>query len=240
MRVIIPAAGRSRRFVDEGYRIPKPFITIRWRGLEATMLEHVLHTIPAQYENITVGILADHWKQEYIQRIDPPIQMLTIEKTIGPADTVSQLLEYVDTSILIIDVDVLNHTNDLYGLTKLVYPAVLVSKSANPSFSYVDHLGRFQTIREKERISDYAVRGAYYIPHSLLEEFKDILYDTLHNIEEPYISDAVQHIAYDKVSILTTYKPIEWGTPEDVRLSGAIIVTEKGEEDESNRSNQRS
>jgi hypothetical protein len=43
-------------------------------------------------------------------------------------------------------------------------------------------------------------------------------------MKEPYISHVFNQLTGEKIAKETTYQPIDWGTPLDVRLSGAHIV----------------
>jgi hypothetical protein len=126
------------------------------------------------------------------------------------------------------DSDILNFTNDLYRLTRLEECGVLVSKNANPSFSYVSKLGIFNHIAEKKRISEYAVRGAYYISERNMIDFILALKAVVETQKEPYLSQVFDTMACTMKAIETSYTPVDWGTPRDVRISGAHIVSKKG------------
>jgi hypothetical protein len=216
MHVIILAAGQSKRFQAEGHIVPKPFIEIEWQGTILPMIEHVINTVPIGFVNVISAV--------------PPGYKTTkgwfpIEKTKGPADTASQMLDRIEpSSCLIIDSDILNFTNDLDRLTWVDGCGVLVSRSANPAFSYVNDLERFIHIKEKQRISEYAVRGAYYVSEEVMSEFTTVLRDVISGYEEPYISHAFDLMGCEKFAIETTYTPIDWGTPHDVKISGARIM----------------
>lgn len=235
MRVIILAAGESKRFQEEQYIVPKPFIMIDWRGFVHSMLGHILNTVPAQFESIAVGIPGG-WMNEAVSISSIPTYYEIQSK--GPADTTFQVLKHVQPDdTLIMDVDVLNWTNDLYRLSKLPCCGVLTSWSANPSFSYVNQLGPFHTIAEKQRISEDAVRGAYYVPGGSRAKFMESLEKAILRAREPFISHAFNVLDDEKFALTTTYTPIEWGTPRDIRISGAHIITEKGKLNVHNRRN---
>ena len=224
MRVVILAAGQSKRFFEEGYTTPKPFLAIDYRSRIRTMLEHVICTIPFQF-NITIALSSGWAEQARKMPISRNIACMDVGETKGPGQSaLVTLRELRPESILIMDVDVLNMTNDLFGLTLLSNPGVLVSWSANPSFSYVDKLGSFSKIEEKVRISEYAVRGAYFVPDSAYRTFITALEETVMDTSEPFISHVFNRITTTKTSMLTSYIPVEWGTPRDVKLSGAHII----------------
>lgn len=240
MRVVILAAGQSRRFKDEGIMVPKPLLQIEWRGTILSMVEHVMKTVPMEYQNKIIIAVSP----EFVAKISTlPIstsRLCIVESTKGPAETALKTMQNLEPeATLIMDVDVLNYTNDLHRLTNLSRCGVLVSWSANPAFSYVDSVGVFKQIREKQRISEYAVRGAYFIPLESRFNFIGALEKVSGVIQEPYISQALGYMDEEKYAIQTSYTPLEWGTPRDIRISGAHIVMNKEQHHDRNRGNQR-
>src|SRR5215469_3317603 len=111
MRAIILAAGLSRRFRDEGYMTPKPFLQIEWRGTIAMMLEHVINTIPMDFSvaaAIPLGWLSSTKK---ISHEHNQIVYSELGPTKGPADTALQMLElFKSDDTIFMDVDILNLT----------------------------------------------------------------------------------------------------------------------------------
>jgi hypothetical protein len=197
---------------------------VDWRGRTQTMLEHVINTVPFQYKQITVALPSDLVKETKALKVK--FVPCVIGETKGPAQTALHTLMCLnEDSTLIMDVDVLNFTNDLHKLSLLAWCGVLVSWAANPAFSYVDKLGTFTRIVEKRRISEYAVRGAYFIPLNERKAFIHCLEETVRRQEEPFISHAFANMPSLKYAVKTTYTPYEWGTPRDVKLSGAHIVS---------------
>jgi len=233
MLTIILAAGQSKRFQEEGYMVPKPFLRIEWRGRNLQMLDHVRYTLPREFTQLVCAVPEGYEKQM--------TECRAIVDTRGPADTALQMINrFEPVSCLILDADILNFTNDLYWLTHNKLPAVLVSKSANPAFSYVERLGHFRRVAEKHRISDYAVRGAYFVPDHAMVEFTMALEDILERDKEPYISHAFNNMITPKCAVETTYIPVDWGTPRDVLLSGARIISPKEETHAPDNSGERS
>jgi hypothetical protein len=204
--------------------IPKPFLEIEYRGTSVYMLQHVINTIPFGSDEISIAVPPGHVFEA------PGIKSYEISDTKGPAHTALKMIPTLghQQSCLILDSDVLNFTNDLIRLTGLDSCGVLVSGSANPAFSYVDQKGVFSQIIEKERISEYAVRGAYYISWGAMLEFIRQLELVVKKESEPYISHVFNKLRLEKFAIETTYFPVEWGTPRDIKLSGARIISEKG------------
>ena len=218
MQVVILAAGQSRRFKEAGYTTPKPFLKVEWRDKIAYMIEHVINTIPAGY-----GIVAAI-PPGYADIV--PCLHYEIENSKGPADTALQVLYYIrPDSTLFIDVDILNDTNDLFKLSTLHHCGVLVKRSENPAYSYVDALGAFHHIAEKQRISEYAVQGAYFIPEHAIEEVIKEMERATSEMSEPFMSHVFYKLTLVKYSVHTTYTPVDWGTPNDLKISGATICS---------------
>jgi hypothetical protein len=201
---------------------PKPFIDIMWQGTTMPMIEHVVHTVPWELIHVVAAVPPRYkCSRGWVQIVD----------TKGPAETTKKVLESIGPqSCLIMDSDILNSTNDLSLLTELrTGIGVLVSRSANPAFSYVDKLHNFSRIKEKERISEYAVRGAYFVAPDAVPQFMTILGEVCEGYSEPYLSHVFDLMICEKEAQQTLYTPIDWGTPRDVKLSGARIVLEGGE-----------
>jgi molybdopterin-guanine dinucleotide biosynthesis protein A len=231
MRVIILAAGQSRRFQQEGYTVPKPFLSIEWRGTTATMLEHVIATVPLGFPRTVVAV-----PKPYAERLEGALELtgrivrfVEVEYSRGPGHTALQVLEFLQLeTTLFLDVDVLNCTNDLYRLVNSNSCGVLVAKSTDPACWYVDKIDRFNRIIEKERISSYAVQGAYFVPITQIPDLMLCLSAAIRIYEEPFLSHAFNQMMGSKLAVQTSYAPVDWGTPEKVRLSGAHIIPEKG------------
>ncbi len=233
MRVIILAAGQSKRFQQAGYKTPKPFLKVEWNGTTAMMIDHVINTIPLELEDVDIALppgWSKHCSKELAFRPGYVFKYDVIENSKGPAETAYQILTHLEISesCLFLDTDILNSTNDLLKLTKLNHCGVLVRRSANPAYSYVDQLGRFEHIKEKERISEYAVQGAYYVPQFILQKFIMELRITISAMNEPFLSHVFDRMTIEKYAVPTTYIPVDWGTPQDIEMSGAHIISEEG------------
>lgn len=223
MRVIILAAGQSKRFQDAGYKTPKPFLPIEWRGSTRLMVIHVVNSLPKQLTKLTIAVPPGYKNEIY----SPRAYCIEVEGTKGPAHTLQKVLYRLPDmeSTLVLDSDVINHHLDLYGLTKEPVCSVLVSPSKDPSYSYVNKVGYFDQIVEKEVISEHAVRGAYFIPRLHISEFMLALDKIVEEKDEPYISHVFNDMLGDKYALQTTYIPVDWGTPEAIQASGARICT---------------
>lgn len=236
MHAVILAAGQSERYTREGYKTPKPFLLVDWREQVKPMLWHIINSIPLNCYEISVAV-----PQGYSKSVDidygwhrAKVTAFEIPPTKGPAHTAKVIIEKMSTihSMVFMDADVINHTNDLQHLSMLNTCGVLVSESVSPLFSYVDNLGAFKHVKEKERISKYAISGAYFIHFTALQEFRERLAEAVDGYNEPFLSDVFDKLNCDKFSLLTTYEPVDWGTPRALRFTGARIIKQTLEKED--------
>lgn len=224
MRAIILAAGQSKRFQEEGYRLPKQFLTINWRDRIDLMVNHIMLTVSSIMD--LVAVVPENYVTESIGIGLRLLRVIKVGPTKGPAHTAKIAMDQLgyDENVLFMDSDVLNHPTDLFDLASLSISGVLVSESYNPNCSYVDKIDLFTRIKEKQQISEYAVRGAYFVHKYDMAEFAELLTDVVTGYEEPFLSHVFDKLSTDKMALKAIYPPIDWGTPEAVRDSGAIII----------------
>lgn len=232
MRLLIPAAGVSRRFRDKGILTPKPLIKFQY-GLSParTMLEHAISGIG---NKPLVGVLEkDKRDWTWPARVD--LIPLAVEETQGQADTVLKMLKWMDAAgIFVDDEDVLILNSDAritYDLDTFVrqsndfHCAALVFEDRNkwptvPPYSYVNAFPEFQRAAEKEQISPWAIAGAFYFSKMAL--LRDAILEQIANKErakndEYYLSGTLARHTGDKLAVLCKREQvISWGTPEEL------------------------
>jgi NDP-sugar pyrophosphorylase family protein len=227
---IILAAGKSQRFIDSGYHTPKPFLQVKWQGKTQTVLEHVLDSLPEGLEKALVGVPEGfhHFLENQDRTTYKPwmkSRLKVIENTIGQADTLRQLIDYVpDQKVMVLNSDVLFRKETLDMLSKHINDVtILTQDSNNPSMSYIDKFPWPEKVVEKVVISNHAVSGAWMfaecgpIMGALTQVCKD-------KSKEPYLSHALNIMKGKKYALKLLYSPIDWGTPESLAASGAEIV----------------
>ena len=208
--VVIPAAGKSQRFIDAGYLTPKPLLRLEAPdGKIGPMIEFIKDTVPKGLEII---------------------EILHLEKTVGQADTVYQGIKDLpsDDSCLILDCDTLLQTIDIQKLISLlgIYDmSLLVAETFDPNASRVDQIPFPTRFVEKEPISQFGIIGA--------RAFKDIGFLTLAlkrtldrcaiRSTEPYLSTAINHYPGTKFAHLIT-EYVDLGTPQRIKEAGWEIV----------------
>ena len=243
--IVIPAAGKSQRFIDAGYSISKPLLNLKApSGKESWMINHVLDTIPPGYPIITAlptGLKVDTGGLTHMQCIEIVLDEVEaskekhyiqyIEKTLGQADTVYQTIKHIDPndSVMIVDVDTILDTKDLQTMIEFlqVYDAVIaVATSFDPNASRVDQIPFPTRFVEKQPISQYAIIGARAFKSIglLTSALKRVLerYEILG--QEPFLSVAINHYPGTKYAHqIMGYTDL--GTPQAIVDAGWEILS---------------
>jgi len=203
--VIIPSAGRSQRFIDAGYVVPKSLLQLKAPdGKIGTMVDFVKDSVP---KGLEIDVIYH------------------LEKTIGQADTVYQSLKDfpVDDSCLILDCDTILKTTDIQKLIDLleIYDVSLaVAETFDPNASRVDQIPFPTRFVEKENISQYGIIGARAFKNiGLLSiALKRTMDRCAIRSAEPYLSMAINHYPGTKFAHLIT-QFTDLGTPQRIKES---------------------
>lgn len=224
--IVIPAAGRSQRFLKSGYRAPKPLLWVDPKeGAVARMVSHVVHSAPAG--KAVIGLPRDTIIPKELRKIST-----TIENSIGQADTVWQLVRFLpdDARVLVLDCDMVLPSATLEKMVQYleVMDVVLaVTETFDPNASRVDTIPFPTRFVEKIPISQWGIVGARAFKRAdlLTSALEIALANCVDNHEEPYLSMAIQHYPGSKYAhMITEFQ--DWGTPERLKESGAQIVDE--------------
>lgn len=224
-RVLIPAAGYSRRFAEAGHQTLKPDLVIEHAGSQKRMIDWVLSALP--HPIIGPVIFGAHPKLDGPAR---PVVRINIHSSRGQAHTLLNMLRATckgDFPLLIVNSDVVFQQNDLASACRQVIEGadsgVLVYKSDNPEMSYVNAVPYATDFAEKRQISAFAVAGAWAFRSS--QHLYDGLKDACMNMREPYLSHAMNKMGgVHACHLIEARDVLDWGTPEAVKASGARIV----------------
>lgn len=169
--VIVPMAGKGKRFADAGWIPPKPFIDINGR----MMSEYVLEGLDTSNMRLVL-VLRDDFLPSYEDKIQRMLQAFAATPvyvhsvTQGAACTVLAARQYFgEGPIVIADSDTFfrpplfkNFVHD--ALQRRLDISLLTMPENNPAYSYAltDAEGKLLDVAEKEVISSHAICGAYY------------------------------------------------------------------------------
>lgn len=237
MHIVIPMAGVGQRFINAGYKEPKPLIKIN----NKTIIGHACDIFPTETKFTFIcnaKHLAETNMREELLQIKPNATVLEIPNhTEGPVYTVLQIsdlikddeeviVNYCDFGIYWDYEDFLTHTRerDADGCIvsyKKFHPHMF--GSTNYALS-TDTEQWMDEIKEKEPIdkemNKYVSNGTYYFKRGsdLKKYFKELMDKKITYNDEYYVSLVYNLLVKDnlKVSIYDIPHMLQWGIPEDV------------------------
>lgn len=238
MHIIIPMSGVGNRFVEAGYKDPKPLIVIDGKPI----IEHVCDLFPNE-DKFTFICNAKHLSEtnmrEVLLRIKPNANVIEIPNhKKGPVYAVSlveslidddeeAIVNYCDFGAYWDYEDFLKHTRDRNAdgavpAYKRFHPHML--GTTNYAFMRDDKQWMLE-IKEKEpftdnRMNEYASDGTYYFKKGsyVKKYFNEIMQKDINLKGEYYVSLIYNLLVEDglKVSIYDVQHMLQWGTPQDV------------------------
>jgi len=228
MRVVIPMAGRGKRFKDAGYSVPKPLITI----YDMPMIELVVNNLKIKGEYIFVCHKEHYTKyklENLLTSIKPNCRVLLVDKiTGGQASTVLVAKDFInnDDELVISNTDELVKWNSQLFLSFMrennADGGVVTFNSTNPKWSFVkiNDNGDIVKVEEKKPISNIATAGIYYFKKGkfFVEAAEKMIEKNIRTNNEFYVAPTYNEMISDGKKILS-YPIAEMhglGTPEDV------------------------
>lgn len=224
---VIPAAGKSQRFRDAGYSLPKPYLVIKDKNCVTNrMIGHVITSFPH-----SLKIIATPSDRLPLSNYDAMEH--AIHQSVGQADTIYQVVKDLpkDSQILILDCDVVLQTRDIERVVGLLnsYDMVMaVAFTFDPNASRIDQIPFPTKFVEKKAISEFGMVSARAFRNAgkLTKALEETLEYCAAAEMEPYLSYAMNEYDGTKYAhLITEYQ--DWGTPERIAQNGATIITPK-------------
>lgn len=173
LNVVIPMAGQGSRFVNAGYKTPKPFIEING----VTLIELVLKNLQIKDARYILLARSEHLESqaEAVARIKSNfnVTFVTVDKlTEGAACTVLHARKLInnDTPLLLansdqyVDDSIKNYVEDCQkrNLDGSILTFIDADRDPKWSFAKLNSEGLVEEVKEKKAISEYATVGLYY------------------------------------------------------------------------------
>tara|TARA_B100000123_G_C25732894_1_gene430108 strand:- start:223 stop:2133 length:1911 start_codon:yes stop_codon:yes gene_type:complete len=168
MIVLIPLGGIGKRFKDNGYMRPKALINIFGKPILYYLLDN-LNLDNVSFVYIPYNYEYSNYNFENVLKKDYPninFKFLCLtNNTRGAAETINIALKKLD----VLDMPILCLDGDNFYLNNIVKKwngdnkiFTFEDQSLNPIYSYIEYKNdTVISIKEKEKISDYACTGAY-------------------------------------------------------------------------------
>ena len=228
MKILIPMAGRGKRFEDAGYSFPKPLIDINGK----TMIQIIIENLNFSAEHILI-CQKEHYEKyalkELLDLITPNCKIIQVsEITEGAACTALLSKESInnDEELIIANSDQWVNWNNQHILSYLrdndADGGIVTFYSTHPKWSFVklDDEGKVTIVAEKKPISNIATVGIYYFKKGkyFVEAAEQMIGKNIRTNNEFYIAPVYNEMIQSNKKILN-YPIAEMrglGTPEDL------------------------
>lgn len=239
MKIIIPLSGIGRRFLEAGYKDPKPLILVDGKP----MIHHVIDLFPGETEFFFIcndQHLETTSMREVLLKKVPGAKIFSVPVTNrqGPVDAVMQIANSIDDN----DEVIVSYCD--YG-TQWDYKGFLESMHNHKAdggvacytgfhphmlgtdhYAYCKHQDMIiQEIQEKkpftsDKMSEYASNGTYYFrTGALMKEAFQTLMDRRLSLNNEYYVSMAMNMLIEKglqLRIFEIEKMLQWGTPVDL------------------------
>ena len=235
LNIVLPIAGRGRRFVEAGFTIPKPLIPVHG----VPMIETVIHNVrPRQPHRLIVVALREHLEQtglvSTLERAAPGCAVVSVDEvTQGAACTVLLARDLIDgdeplmiaNSDQWVDLDINEY---LATMDRAQADGLIMTMAADdPKWSFVglDARGFVTRVVEKQAILKEATVGIYNFRrgHDFVRAADAMLAQDLRVNGEFYVAPVYNELIEEGARIVTRNVGREGegmyglGLPDDLR-----------------------
>lgn len=244
MQIIIPMSGIGKRFIEAGYKDPKPLIKVD--GIP--IIQHVVNLFPNE-SNITFICNDLHLKTTTMKSVlnsfcpEGKIYEVPIENRQGPVHAVSLIFENINDDDEVIvsycdygtDWDYEEFLKDTRS--RNADGAIACYRGFHPHMLGTDNYAFLKEteegsrwmreIQEKKpftnnRMQEYASNGTYYFKTgSIMKKYFQELMNTKQTINNEYYVSMVYNLLVNdglNVNIFEIKKMLQWGTPYDLEI----------------------
>jgi NDP-sugar pyrophosphorylase family protein len=228
MNVIIPMAGRGKRFEDAGYSFPKPLIDVNGKPMIQIIIENLnltaKHIFICQGEHVQKFAIHD-----LMNLLKPDSEIISInEITRGAAETVLKAKDLInnDDELIIANSDQWIDWNPQHFLSfmrkKEADGGIVTFISTHPKWSYVriNDENLVEEVAEKRPISNIATVGIYYYKHGkdFVKSAEQMMTKNIRTNNEFYVAPVFNEMIASgkKIHIYPIAEMKGLGTPEDL------------------------
>ena len=228
MNVIIPMAGRGKRFEDAGYSFPKPLIDVNGKPMIQIIIENLnltaKHIFICQGEHVQKFAIRD-----LMNLLKPDSEIIPItEITQGAAETVLKAKDLInnDDELIIANSDQWIDWNQQHFLSfmrkKEADGGIVTFISTHPKWSYVriNDENLVEEVAEKRPISNIATVGIYYYKHGkdFVKAAEQMMAKNIRTNNEFYVAPVFNEMILSgkKIHIYPIAEMKGLGTPEDL------------------------
>lgn len=240
MQIVIPMSGTGRRFMEAGYKNPKPLIVVDGKPI----IEYVVDMFPGENDFLFI-CNGDHLREthlrETLERIKPTGNIVEIEPhKLGPVYAVMAAAEHVkDDEPVVVNYCDFNQVWDYADFKKMTeetdcdgsipcyigFHPHLLGPNTYASCK-LDSDGWLLEIREKHSFTENKMdcpqsSGTYYFKSgAIMKKYFQMLMDEKIELNGEYYSSLPYNLLVRdglKVNIYEVEKFCQWGTPQDLK-----------------------
>jgi bifunctional N-acetylglucosamine-1-phosphate-uridyltransferase/glucosamine-1-phosphate-acetyltransferase GlmU-like protein len=240
LELIIPMSGIGKRFIEAGYKDPKPLIVVD----NKPMIEHIVNLFP---DEINIKFICNNYHlkntnmMSKLNKLNGKIYEVPYENRQGPVHAVSLIMDHIsdDLEIIVSYCDYgsywnydkfLNYVrnNNLDGCVvcyKGFHPHMLGTD--NYAFVKNDENLNLIEIQEKKpftdnKMNEYTSNGTYYFKNGkIMKKYFIKLIENKMKINNEYYVSMVYNLMVEdllKVGIFEIEHMLQWGTPNDLEI----------------------
>jgi NDP-sugar pyrophosphorylase family protein len=237
-QLVIPMSGQGDRFLNAGYKEPKPFIKVFGKKI----IQYIVEMYPG-WDDILFIVNSEHFNdpdinmEEELLRIAPTAKISVIQQhKNGPSFAVLKSIDHLinDGPIVInycdfageFDLEEFEKKILEFDCNLLTYTGFHPHMLRNSNYAYLlQENGKYVDIQEKKSytqdpLSEEASAGAYSFKNKnlLIAAIRNQIENNLNHNDEFYTSLTVKSVIQNKGTVSTTKmsKFFQWGTPEDL------------------------
>ena len=238
INLLIPIAGNAKRFVDEGYLVPKPLIMVHDRH----MIDWAMSSIKTDNCNLIFLVRKDHISNYSIDSVlrnkfGNDITIVVVDHvTRGTLSTCLLASKYIDN-----DNPLIIYTPDVYfepqfdpaQIDQAIDGMLLTFKANSPDHSYVklNIEGFVEKAVEKSVISNEACVGVYYFKHGkdFVQHGQYMETNEITTNNEFYVCPVYNFLIHKKIKTRLVDKMHVLGTPQDLRFFTEYVLPRFGQ-----------
>lgn len=220
LNIVIPMAGRGQRFIDAGYKLPKPLIDV----LGKSMIERVMDNLKPSCNHRFILIaqkddrIGDHLVMGQLDKI---IELT--QTTDGAVCTILKARRFInnDHPLLLANCDQLANIDIDEMISDLNAIAIFPSNKPHHSYIQFDKNRIVTEIIEKKVISNHAVTGIYYFAKGsdFVKAADQIIKSDNRTLGEFYVSTVLEYLIQHKHQFRAIDSECAiLGTPEELQL----------------------
>ena len=241
MKIIIPMSGIGKRFVEAGYKEPKPLIMVEGKPI----IEHIINLFDKEKDEYVFICNDLHLREtnmkEILLKIVPncKIYEVSVNNRKGPVDAVMQIAEQEieDAHEIIVSYCDYGTVWDYNEFKKEIkefnldgsipsYIGFHPHMLGSDNYAFIkDDNKNFIAIQEKKpftqnKMNEYASNGTYYFKSgTLLKKYFKKLIDTNISTNGEFYCSMVYNLMKEdslNIRIFEIQKMLQWGTPKDL------------------------